>query len=198
MTVRPNDIAGIRRVCIHEAGHYIVAKELAFATHGITATFSQQGGHSAYAVIEPWTKNVTTLDEVGNYLARRIKVLFAGAISEAMDAEGRFDPDRPSREWRSGASMSDHDKIRELMQTLRNVKHPFTSDEPTAQVELTCIDTTLIQETAALVHARIELIHHVGNMLLQKVKVYNANYSLAESEIREDKKIQILYNNVKE
>jgi len=193
MTIQYTDTNRIRRVCNHEAGHYIVARELLFTTHGIAVLFNLMQGHSGHAVIEPWTPNITSVTELSGYLERRIKVLFAGAISEAMEVTGKYDADHACKEWKTGGSTNDHSKIRELVQTLRNIKYPQTTDEPTAQIELTQIDEDLIQETGKIVHNRIELIKGIGDMLFQKVKEYDVKYELLETEINEVKRIRELY-----
>lgn len=193
MAIQYTDINRIKRVCNHEAGHYIVARELSFKTHGIAVLFNPMQGHAGHAVIEPWTPNITSITELTGYLERRIKVLFAGAISEAMEVTGKYDADFAYNEWKTGASTNDHSKIRELVQTLRNIEYPQTTDEPTAQIELTEIDEKLIQQTGEIVHKRIELIHGIGDLLFQKVKEYNVKYELFETEINMVKQIRELY-----
>lgn len=195
MMIQHTDIGRIRKICNHEAGHYIVARELSFTTHGICVKFSFPQGHSGQAVIEPWTPNISDIPELCVYLERRIKVLYAGAISEAMDVEGNYNSDYALQEWKSGGSTNDHAKIRELVQTLRNIKHPQTIDEKEVQPELDKIDENLIQQTGQMVYDRIELIHGIGDMLFQKVKAYNVKYELTETEINEVKKIKELYIN---
>jgi hypothetical protein len=193
MTIQHTDINRIKRICNHEAGHYIVARELSFTTHGIAVLFNPIQGHSGHALIEPWTPNITSVTELTGYLERRIKVLFAGAISEAMEVTGKYDADYACGEWETGGSTNDHSKIRELVQTLRNIKYPETNDEATAQIELTQIDEDLIKQTGAIVYSRIELIHGIGDMLFQKVKEYNVKYELLETEINKVKRIRELY-----
>ncbi len=193
MKIQYTDTNRIKRICNHEAGHYIVARELLFITHGIAVQFDPIQGHTGHAVIEPWTPNITSITEISVYLERRIKVLFAGAISEAMEVTGEFDADYACRDWKTGGSTNDHSKIRELVQTLRNIKYPQTTDEAAAQIELTKIDKDLIQKTFEIVQNRIELIHEIGNMLFQKVKDYLVKYELLETEINQVKRIRELY-----
>lgn len=193
MMIQSTDTERIKRVCNHEAGHYIVARELFFTTHGIGVQFSLGQGHSGHAVIEPWTSGISNINELETYLERRIRVLYAGAIAEAMDIEGNYHEDYALKEWKTGGSTNDHAKIRELVQTLRNIKYPQTTDEPTAQTELTKIDEDLIQQTGEIVHNRIELIYGIGDMLFQKVKGYNVKYELLETEINKVIRIRELY-----
>lgn len=193
MNIRYIDIQRIMRICNHEAGHYIVGKELNFTTHGISVSVNPTQGHSGHAVIEPWTPNIKSLQELCFYIERRVKVLYAGAISEAMEIDGKYDSEHALREWITGGSVNDHAKIRELVQALRNVRYPDTTDELLIQTELTRIDEELIQSAGEIVRNRIELIHGIGDMLLQKIKLYNTKYELLETEINEVKMVRELY-----
>ena len=102
MTINQQDQKRIKLICNHEAGHYIVGRELSFKTHGITIVVQPFQGHSATAVIEPWTPSIDDLQKLRIYLERRIQVLFAGAIAEAMDENGKYDSDYALKEWRTG------------------------------------------------------------------------------------------------
>jgi hypothetical protein len=61
MKIQQNDYERIKKICNHEAGHYIVASENLFKTHGISTNFSFPQGHSGESVIDPWIPNIKTI-----------------------------------------------------------------------------------------------------------------------------------------
>lgn len=191
--IQPYDQSRIRLICNHEAGHYIVGRELEFKTHGIKILVQPNHGHFGEAIIEPWTAKITNFPKLINYLERRVQVLYAGAIAESMDENGDYNSLKALKEWESGASMNDHAKIRELVQALRNIKFPNTITQPEAQKELTQLDTELIEKAGSIVSKRLELIFGVGDLLFQKVKYYDTNYELPEKEINEIRNIRKFY-----
>jgi len=192
-SINPQDQKRIKRICNHEAGHYIAGRELSFKTHGITIIVQPFQGHSATAVIEPWTKDIDDFDNLRNYLERRIQVLYAGAISEAIDESGNYDANYALKEWQIGGATNDHAKIRELVQTLRNINYPKTEDQQRAQKELDFLDDDLIKKAGAIITTRLKLVQGIGDMLYQKVKLYNTKYELTEDEINAVPNIKKLY-----
>lgn len=193
MKIQQADKNRIKKICTHEAGHYIVARELSFKSHKISATFYFPTGQSGESIIEHFTPSINNLKELETYLERRIKVLYAGTIAEAMEENGDYNSDYALDEWRKGGGMNDYAKIGELTQALRNIRYPETIEKTNAQIELDIIDKGLFKQSATIVYERIELIYGVGDMLLQKVKKYNIKYILAESEIDTIKRVKDLY-----
>lgn len=193
MKINQYDSDRIRKVCNHEAGHYILAREMMFNTHGISASFSFPQGHSGSSGCEPWSPSIQSIQDIENYLERRVKVLYAGVIAEAMDIDGNYNSDYALKEWRNGGGKDDYSKFRELIQVLRNIRHPETIDEAEAQKQLDNIDQELIQKTGEIVYNRIELIHGIGDSLFRKVQNYNTEYQLTEKEIVQIPMIKKLY-----
>lgn len=190
MEIYSTDLVKIENICNHEAGHYIIARELGFSTNGMSIEM-RTNGHSGESVIEPWTSGINNFTELENYLKRRIKVLYAGVISESFEMENCSD--YALNEWKSGGGKDDHSKIRELTQVLRNIIYPNTKNEPEAQKELTNLDSELFAQTVEIVKNRLNLIHGISSMLSEKVKEYNIKYSLTESEINDVANIKELY-----
>jgi hypothetical protein len=193
MRIQQHDLIRIRKVCNHEAGHYILAREMKFNTHGISAMFSFPLGHSGSSGCEPWTPSIQSTNDVENYLERRVQVLYAGVIAESTDVQGNYDSNYALKEWRNGGGKDDYSKFRELIQVLRNIRYPETIEEQEAQKQLDQIDEELIQKTGGIVHERIELIHGVGDFLFRKIEEYNVNYELSENEINQIPAIKSLY-----
>lgn len=181
-TSDPSEIERIRKICNHEIGHYVVAKELSFITHGITITI-QEGGHLGMAIIEPRTPGLIDLENIISYLERRTQVLFAGVIAEGMDIDGNPNCEYSSKQLAFGGGANDHAKIRELIQLLRNIKHPITIDESNSQSELDNINESLINKAGELVKNNINKIYRLANILSARIQYYDTNYELSEDEI---------------
>ena len=190
MEIYSTDLVNIENICNHEAGHYIIAKELGFITNGISIEI-RIDGYSGEAVLEPRTSGINNFTELENYLRRRIKVLYAGVISESYEMENCSD--YALNQWNSGGGKDDHSKIRELTQVLRNIIYPNTENEPEAQKELDNIDSELFGQTVEIVSERLQLIRGIASMLSVKVKEYNIRYTLTETEINDVVNIKELY-----
>lgn len=190
MNIHSKDLVRIENICNHEAGHYIAGRELNFITQGISIEVNING-HCGESVIEPRTMGIDNFQKLGEYLRRRIKVLYAGVISESFDKEDCSN--YALKEWRTGGGMNDYAKIKELTQTLRNILYPETELESQAQTELDKIDKELFDESIKIVTERRELIRGISSMLLEKVKEYDKKYFLTESEINNVQNIKELY-----
>ena len=193
MPIEQFDQRRIRKICNHEAGHYIVAREMSFETNGIAAMFQPRIGHSGETHIQLWKHSIASLAELTAYLEKRLKILHAGAIAEAMDVQGKYDIEYARKACKEGSSAMDNAKIRELTHILRDTRYPDTSDEELAQQQLAEIGDELTQQAGAIIYDRIGLIHGVGDMLFRKVEEYNIKYELTEAEIDSIPIIRQLY-----
>lgn len=193
MTIQLTDQTRLRTICNHEAGHYIVARELSFKTDGLMILIESMGGHSGYAAIQPWTSEIYNIEDSIHYLKRRIQVLYAGAIAESTEKNRKYDSNHALHEWQLGGSIDDYAKIRELTQTLRNVMYPNTTNEDKVQKELTLINNELCEKTGAIITMRLKLVFGISSMIFKKVKLYNTEYKLKESEINNIQNIRKLY-----
>lgn len=193
MKIQPYDLSRLEKVCIHEAGHYIVSRELKFKTDGITVTIHHRKGHIGESFFEPWKPLIKNLEGLRLYLEHRIQILYAGVIAESMDVNGVYDSENAHKEWEEGGGRIDFVKATELIHTLRNIKHPDTIDESTAQEELTSIDNELINASGSIILDRIKLTYEIGNKLKSKVEEYSKEYTLSEDEINEITSVKDLY-----
>lgn len=177
------DVEKIKKVCFHEAGHYVVAKKLGFTTHGINIECHGPGDHSGEAIIEPLTVGLINIKSVEGYLERRIKVLYAGVVAQSFTNEEGYNGEYATAEWEQGSGVNDHAKIRELTHVLRNVRFPKTSDENEAQAELDGVVEQLMDDAGHIVYNYLEVIRCIGDALYDKVKNYRMKYELTEVEL---------------
>jgi len=194
MKLNDSDSVRMRKICYHEAGHYVLAREKQFKTQGISVLFYFPKGHSGESGIEPWNPMIRTIPDIENYIKRRVQVLYAGAIAEAMDIDGNYDSEYALNEWKNGGSKNDYAKFRELIHVLRNISFPETTDEKIAQKQLNEIEDKLIVESGEIVQKRIKLIYKIGDLLFDKIKEYGVEYDLSEQEINKIPIIKNLYS----
>lgn len=193
MDIKLNQKDRIIRICNHETGHYIVSRELKFRTGVIKVKITSVQNHCASSEIEPWTPHIDSVDKIVEYLERRIKVLYAGVLSEATNNKGEYNSDYALNEWRKGGGKDDYAKIRELVQTLRNIKYPDITDPDEIQKGLDKLDAELFRGAYSIVMDRLKLIQGVSENMYRKIKKFNVNYELSENEINEIPKIKELY-----
>jgi len=89
-------------------------------------------------------------------------VLYAGVISESTNKDGNYDSEYVLNQWRNDGGKDDYAKIRELVQTLRNIKYPNTTNIDQIQNELDVIDNQLIQDVGSIILERLDIIRGVG------------------------------------
>jgi hypothetical protein len=137
----------ITAVFRHECAHLIVARSLGFVTGEITLS-ADRGGSGVDAL-----PSVSSFDEIARFLEARIKVLYAGAIAQAL--EKRKGPE--TKRLLQTTASDDFSKIRELMRLLVGMKHPNASREQ-LQRALDKTVEVLSDQSAKIVIANVDLI----------------------------------------
>ena len=130
----------------HEAGHLVVAKLLGFETG-----FIQFGIYDAGAEIT-LAAHFTELPAIVAYIKRRVTVLYAGVLAEALNGN-RVDTEQARQDLTGAAGANDFAKIRELLTVLAGIEGadiPVNSDEyrePYFQRAL-----TIVEKHAEVIH----------------------------------------------
>lgn len=159
----------VRIVAQHEMGHYVAAKVLGFSTGYVSIEARNpfdRSGETEMALME----SLTSAAEVSSYLARRIKVLNAGAMAETLkqpDFEVDMDEAVKIMKHPQLGAQQDHAKIRELTHVLRNLRHPNTLDFAAIETELDVISNALWDETQELVNEHADSITGLAAYLAQ-------------------------------
>ncbi len=164
------------RVARHEAGHYVTARVLGFRAGPCSIRIDFPIDHRGGAGVELATA-LTSVDDVADYLERRVQVLYAGTLAEAM-SEGVIDQPKAIEYLKTG-SARDHAKVRELINILRNIKYPETQALERTQKELTDLDLTLLGKTEAIVLAEGKIIHKLANHLASGIRAYGQDFELS-------------------
>ena len=175
----PDLKARAQRVARHECGHYIVARALGFATGFCSVTINFPNGHKGEAETTLPTA-LRSISDIDAYLVRRVKVLYAGSLAEALDASG-IDEKQALINIRTGGEQ-DHAKARELIHIIRDLRHPDTTTED-SQPELDAIELELWNGAADIVIAERDIIEGLGKRLASEVKDYETRAMLSADVI---------------
>lgn len=174
----------VLRVARHEAGHLIAAKVLGFATNGIGLTILSTTGrhHKGSATIELGENNQGTVKTL-EYLRRRVQVLFAGALGEALGG-GKLDLAIASQALETNAE-DDLNKLCELVWILHNASEPENGQRHNDR-EAKHFNRLLneLRDCAAILVANEgDHIEEIARRLADKVKLIDTKYELTEEEI---------------
>jgi hypothetical protein len=183
----------IKLVCLHEAGHYLMAKELKFLTGSIKVCFHRNSGHQGSSDISIWNKGQDDINKIKSFLRNRLKVLYAGVLAESINLAGDYNEEHANNEWTSGGGQMDYANIRELVRFLRDITYPFTDSSQQVQKELDAITGELIGEVGDFIQKNIQLIHGIAETLATKVVAFNLTYQLSKIELNSIPKLRELY-----
>jgi hypothetical protein len=164
----------VRRVAMHEAGHYVVGRTHGFEVGDCTATIlDMNGGHRGGSETK-LARTLESLEQVGIYLQQRVQVLYAGALAESLSQLGEVDNNVALNCIHKGGAQDDHSKARELIHLIRNLMYPRDSSREEMQAHLDEIDSTAWNAAAACVEAEHTVIQGVAGFLadaLMRVKL---------------------------
>lgn len=181
-TISVNDYAFIGRAARHECGHYVAARILGLRTGAMTLVIGNEyGTHEGNAEIILAQPLYDVLGVV-EYLEKRIVVLYAGAYAETL-SNGHIDGGQACDSLTSGPAMRDYDKIRELIQLLRNLEAPKSVTESDQQSDLKTIADTLANKAAQLVLQESKIIEELGSRLALGITEFGRTSALTESEL---------------
>jgi len=121
--LKVSDIPSLKKIVPnfthHEAGHCIIAKKLGFKTEGLTLLLEDTyGAHIGKAMIKLF-EPCSTIDELIDYLNRRIIVLFSGVIAENI-IDGKIDNAQAIESLQKNG-VNDYAKASELIHILNNL-----------------------------------------------------------------------------
>ncbi len=170
-------------------GHYVVARLMGFTTGSVSIELKDyMYGVQGSAAIVP-ARPLRSIDDVVDYLGRRVRVLYAGAIAETIETSN---PNKQVDEEAAGKRFSDNDpeiandhaKAREHLQLLRNLLYPDTDSHACAiQAELDAINDKLWQSTILLVQQHHKVIAGLASNLSSRVKRVKVEAVISAEEL---------------
>lgn len=170
------------RTAKHEAGHYIIARAFGFTTDGITVKVDRNGGYTGGAVTQ-LNADLTDNANVLKYLRGRVLCLYGGVLSEALGIGTGVIDHEAAMEYIKRGGATDHAKVRELVNMIRNVRHGGDNDASNWNEQLAAIDLEMWNAAADMVSLEHKLIEGLGTRMAQMVLQPDIEYRLTEDEI---------------
>lgn len=143
-------------VAKHELGHFTVARVLGFEAGDVVLAPSAIIGGAAGTASIKLLRPLKSSCDILMYCEGRIMVLFGGAIAEALEG-GKVDNDAACS-FSESTAQNDHAKARELLNIVRGIMHPETTDESFANAELKEISDRLWSRTVEIVERNEKFI----------------------------------------
>ena len=167
----------VNEVCRHEAGHYVIGRCLGFKVDSISVEIlDYAGAHNGESAVT-LPEGTSSLDAVVQYAERRVQMLYAGAIAQAMKGSG-IDDAEAVKIIEGPNAATDFAKARELLHIIRNIKYPEDTTDAQCQKHLTAINRGLWLQTMQLGTQEADVINGLGSRLASDVKVIRKKYTL--------------------
>jgi hypothetical protein len=169
-------------VARHEVGHYIVGRALGLSMGEISIRLLDlNGSHRGTVSISP-EEELSTNDDLVDWLQRRIKQLYAGVWAQSLGKDSMVNAERATTFAKNGGQ-DDYSKAQMLIHIIRNIrfKKPSAQSELTTQLE--DIHHPLWDDTAALVQAEADLIIGLSDMIGSRLHHTNETCLLTEDEL---------------
>lgn len=186
MKIQPHYRERARTLAQHEMGHYVLSKVMGFGTGQVTLEIKGFDGHRGGSTIH-LDQPTANLDAVISYLERRVIVLFAGALAEALSPvqspEKGIDQAKASEIFLSSilGAGDDHAKVREALMLLRNIHNAVDCDKEDVYRQITDIGNRLWARASELVEQFEDTIVGLACALTQTLRVTGAGNSQAIS-----------------
>lgn len=188
----------IHMLARHEAGHYVAARCLGFTAgdiklrivgcpeiyEGTTVCLPR---HHGGCYIEA-TEHLRTVEKVVDWLERRIQVLYAGSLAQAMESDS-VDRDLAKEILKANGS-ADMKAINHFMALLRNILHPV--DVLLEQIEpaMEALSQRLWEHAIALVEREASVIKGLAEVVARIAIHYTNNGVLSAEKIQRLEVIQ--------
>lgn len=153
------------KVVRHEVGHWIAGEYHGFRCGSIEITMTRDGGHRGQAEIFP-DSDLQSIELVKSYLRRRIGVLYAGVLAEALGENGKVNNTYAIKELETGGATNDFKGIRELVRVLRGIVYGPVVDEKNMAKQFKMLTDEIWAETTGLVEANHELLQGLTRVIM--------------------------------
>lgn len=165
-------------VCRHEAGHYVLSQILGFENHeiNINVKFGGNSGHNKIKVFDP-----DNIEDKINFNKQRIKVLFAGILSEQSK--------KSIKERLKETGKSDYEDINIRLNKIIELQHSEITDNSRLNELRQKLEQELFEQTEELVKKNQKWINIIANYIEPKVICHDKDYIFTDEEI---KKISLL------
>lgn len=161
-------------VCRHEAGHYVLSQIYGFENHEININIKLGGnsGHNKIKVFDP-----DNIEDKIDYNKQRIKVLFAGILSEQSK--------KSIKERLEETGKSDYEDINKRLNKIIEFQHSEIEDNKKLNELRNKLEQELLEQTEVLVKENQKWINIIANYIEPKVIYHDNDYIFTDKEIKE-------------
>jgi hypothetical protein len=161
----------------HEAGHLVIARREGFSTGSLKLAPRQA---SAAITLIP---SIRTLEELVSYIERRVVVLYAGMLAEAL--HGAEISRQKAERLRASTAEDDYKKIRELVRCVAGVRKPDAASEQDFQTALDEAEMDLVGRSGDAVIANHKVIEKVAFRFIDALQEagFPDSFELGEEQI---------------
>lgn len=179
-----------RALAQHEMGHYVVGRVLGYRTGEVSIELVDWNHYRGGAAI--FLAEGLRGGSVRDYLERRVQVLYAGAQAQTLRRnlpDSKVDEEAAIEiiENPTQGAEQDHAKTRELINIIRNIRHPNTplpnDDEVNQQLKV--ISNDLWGRTKDLVDAHANVIVGLAQNLSDRVKRTKQLVQISADELQD-------------
>ena len=172
----------LENIILHEAGHYVIAKNFGFHANEIKIGLLYQGGQFDCYVLTNTARKLQNLATIERFLEERILTLFSGVMAEAL-IEGKVYNETARTALESYGGRNDEGKISELIHLLSNIRHANLADEAEFKEAPAAIIKKLWDKALALVEDKQEVIFYFKKGLASKIELGGQEYIFSEEDI---------------
>jgi hypothetical protein len=180
----------IKEASYHEAGHWVVARQLGFETGEIKIEIQQRGkdfGHSGSARIVPRLQIDSIKDSIEKYLRNRIAVLFAGVIAQMKFIEKYKKNEETSKMLLGSHGADDHKIIKELLCILRGLLHcneePYLDKDKEEEKQNLQLHTECWELSCRIVGEHRDAITILAKKMEEEIQDVNKPYPFSNNDL---------------
>jgi len=167
----------LKKVCYHEVGHWLVTNFCNFFATDIEITATDNSGsyNGSSGIVK--RKDLLNKDDIIQYIEDRIKILYAGILSEYLE-NGKVQKEK-AIDFIDNVSSNyshihdDHNRINELFYILVNIIIPTALPDDEIQNNINAIQDRLVDETIAMLEKSAYVIIGLADRLLSELKYVN-------------------------
>lgn len=184
----------VTKLCMHELGHYMAAKELGANIKGIKINFVNRTKYHGHCEMR-FLRSLQTTESVKKYLEDRICILMAGTLGEHLSLTADLSEPYNKECWASCAaqnyecsesSKSDREKSDELMRTLLLMTYDeIIDDEKLLNKNISCLSEKLWNLTIEMFSGKYKTFYETAAKMAEKIEFSAVDVIFPRDEIED-------------
>lgn len=182
----------IMKLCMHELGHYMAAKEFGYNIKEIKINFVNRTKYHGHCEMQ-FLCSLQTTESVKNYLENRVCILMAGTLGENLSLTADLSAPCDKERWascaahnyeRSESSKSDREKSDEHIRTLLLMSYDkIIDDEELVKKDILCISKRLWHSTIEIFSGKYKIFYETAARMANKIEFSAVDVVFSREEI---------------